>query len=265
MRTRPPVLLISTLLLWLIPLLVAGQTPAAPTVEDQWDAILAAHTRSGRIGSVSLNFVDYATISSDGRWPLLLRALETAAEPKDSKGRIAFWSNAYTIMAVKVVLTKYPVESIKDVGGWVTKVWDLEAGVVAWKARTLTEIEHRILRPLGDPRIHAAIVCASVSCPPLRREAFRTDRLDVQLDDQVRVWLGNTESGARVEDNGATLRVSPILKWFAEEFEKLPGGVRGFLDSNLQEAVRAKAASNAKLKYLDYDWSLNDARREVRR
>jgi hypothetical protein len=81
------------------------------------------------------------------------------------------------------------IASIRDIGSLLRPVWNREAGRVGRRARSLGEIEHEILRPLGDPRIHGAIVCASVSCPPLRREPFAAARLDAQLDDQMRRWL----------------------------------------------------------------------------
>jgi hypothetical protein len=127
--------------------------------------------------------------------------------------------------------------------------------------RTLNEVEHKILRPIGDARIHAAIVCASVSCPPLRAEAFRPDRLNQQLDDQMRVWLGNEQVGLSIERGGATLRISSIFKWFEEDFVKDTGSVRAFLDRYMTEEQKKGARANAGLAYLSYDWTLNDSRR----
>ncbi len=235
--------------------------PLPVALEDRWDAILHDHVRPGMTGDVRLNVVDYTAIKEDVRWTVLLDELANAMEPSDSKGKIAFWANAYNIMAIKVVLSEYPVESIKDVGGVFSRVWNIDAGIVAGKVRSLGGIEHDLLRKLGDARVHSAIVCASVSCPPLRREAYRADRLDEQLDDQMRTWLANPKVGASVEDGGKTLRVSYIFKLFTEDFERDAGSLRGFLDRYLPEDLKARAQPNAKIRYLDYDWSLNDARR----
>lgn len=228
---------------------------------DQWDAIARDHIRPGQIGRVSLNLVDYKAISADPRWPVLLGDLEKAAVPGRRPDRIAFWANAYNILAINTVLEKYPVKSIKDVGSLFQEVWDRDAGVVAGKMRTLNEIEHKILRPMGEPRIHAAIVCASVSCPPLRAEAFRGARLNEQLDEQMRVWLANDQVGTKVEKNGAAIRISSIFKWFGEDFEKDGNTVRKTLEKYLSATTKAALKPEAAISYLDYDWTLNDTKR----
>jgi len=232
-----------------------------PTMTELWDGIARQHVRPGRIGDVSLNVVDYAAIAADPRWPTLLNLVAQASEPTEHAERLAFWINAYNIMAIEVVLGKYPVKSIKDVGGWFTQVWDIEAGVVGGKMRTLNEIEHEILRKMEEPRIHAAIVCASVSCPPIRAEAFVVGRLDEQLDDQMRVWLANDKVGLSIENDGATLRVSSIFKWFAEDFEKKDGSVRKFVEKYMTDDQRSALRPTANIAYMSYDWSLNDAKR----
>ena len=195
------------------------------------------------------------------RWNELIEAYKSVEEPSDHDEKMAFWINAYNVMAIKVVLSKYPVDSIKDVGGWITSVWDMDAGVVAGKMRSLTEIEHEILRHMGDARIHAAIVCASVSCPPLRAEAFTAGNLDTQLDEQMRIWLDNEEIGLRIDNDGKRLRISSISQWFSEDFEKEAGSVRTYLDRFLTEDQKKSLQDDASISYLSYDWSLNDAKR----
>lgn len=258
------VVLVLTLIGILAGVASPAQTPdATPTVAELWDPIAKEHIRPGRIGDVALNVVDYSAISADPRWPVLLDALAQATEPIERNERLAFWINAYNIMAIKVVLSKYPVASIKDIGGWVTAVWDMDAGTVAGKVRTLTEIEHEILRKMGEPRIHAAIVCASVSCPPIRAEAYTAEKLDDQLTHQMTEWLANQQVGAVIEKEGATLRVSAIFRWFAEDFEAAAGTVRAYVQPYLPATTRARLKPNARIAYLDYDWSLNDAKRST--
>lgn len=247
------------------PAATAAPVTASAALESQWDALARRHIAPGRIGNVELNVVDYAAIARDPQWPALLKAMASAAEPTNARERMAFWINAYNVMAIKVVLTKYPTTSIKDAGGWITAVWDIDAGVVAGKMRTLTEIEHQILRPMGDARIHAAIVCASVSCPPLRAEAFAAARLDEQLDHQMRVWLANEQVGLRLEDGGRTLRVSSIFKWFEEDFVKNEGSAKAYVLKYMPEAKRAQVKPDARLAHLDYDWTLNDSARSAKR
>ncbi len=226
-----------------------------------WDEIVRAYVRAGHIDGIRLNVVDYQSIAADERWPCLLKALEEAVEPEGREEKLAFWINAYNIMAVHVILQNYPVDSIRDIGNIFRRVWHREAGVVAGEMRTLDEIEHRIIRPIGEARIHAAVVCAAVSCPPLRMEAYRAERLDEQLDEQMREWLANEKTGVRAERDGSRLVVSSIFRWFTEDFEQDSGSLRAFLDKYMPEDVRASVPADARIRYLDYDWSLNDAKR----
>ena len=164
------------------------------------------------------------------------------------------------MLAIDVVLRSYPLDSIKDAGSLLRPVWKRPAGTVAGRSVTLDEIEHQVLRPLGEPRIHAAIVCASVSCPSLRREAYRGERLEAQLEDALRRFLADPSKGSRLEAEAGVLRLSAIFDWFAGDFEAR-GGVRAYLAPRLPEAsaraLRERGASLA-LRYFDYDWRLND-------
>jgi hypothetical protein len=133
--------------------------------------------------------------------------------------------------------------------------------------RSLDDIEHNMIRVWFErPRIHAAVVCAAVSCPPLRNEAFVADKLDQQLDDQMRQFLSDDQSNTiKLRDNRVEL--SSIFKWYAEDFEK---GQQGF--NSLYDLIKVYQTDIAddpqqliwlqkqdfKIRYLDYDWRLND-------
>ena len=115
---------------------------------------------------------------------------------------------------------------------------------------TLDYIEHKILRPMGDARVHFAINCASVSCPDLRTESYRSGKLGSQLNEQTILTFDNPNKGLHTE-NG-TLYVSRVFDWFAADFND--GDVKGWLRPYVP------ADENAPLRYLDYDWSLNKTR-----
>lgn len=223
---------------------------------DLWDALLAAHTRE--VPDAAGVRVDYGALRREPRWPALLESLAGAAPPEEAAARLAFWINAYNVLAIDVVVKGRPAESIRDLGSLLRPVWKRPAGSVAGRSATLDEIEHEILRPLGEPRIHAAIVCASVSCPSLRREAYRGEHLEAQLEDAVRRFLADPRKGSRLEADG--LRLSPIFDWFARDFAAR-GGVRAYLEPRLPEAsARAlrERGTELALRYFDYDWRLND-------
>ena len=247
------------LLLWLGLLAVSASATAVDL--DLYGQLLEKHTRA--VEDIASTRVDYATVSQDPDWRHLLSSLEASrADALVGREKLAFWINAYNILAIDIVARNYPVESIKDVGSLLRPVWKRQAGIIDGRNVTLDEIEHRILRPLGDPRIHGAIVCASLSCPPLRREPYRATDLDAQLDDNVRRWLADPRKGAAVDPGDRSLRVSSIFKWFSEDFEA-QGGVPAFLERYGSEEVRAllrEEGEGVRIRYLDYDWSLNDLR-----
>ncbi len=245
----------------MLPLLLAAPARAAALDLDLYARLLAEHTRS--VGDLAQVRVDYAGLRSDPAWERLVESLE-ASDPdalSSRNERLAFWINAYNILAIDVVVEHHPVESIKDVGSFLRPVWKRTAGRIGGEAVTLDQIEHEILRPMGEPRIHGAIVCASLSCPPLLREPYRVATLDAQLDANVRDWLAHPEKGARVE--GEMLYLSSILKWFSEDFEA-QGGAVAFAAAHAPEALGARIRAlggDPDVRWLDYDWSLNDLAR----
>ena len=227
---------------------------------SSWDGLLKKYVAPKTINGVKLQAVDYKNLGKDGAYKKLIKDLEKASlsSIKTRDEKLTFWINVYNIMAAKMVLDHYPVESIKDAGSFFTAVWKKDVGVVAGKMRTLNEIEHEILRKMSEPRIHVAIVCASVSCPDLRGEAYTADKLDDQLNDQLKIFLVNTEKGLRVDTKKGRIYLSSIFKWFKEDFES-KGGVRKYLTPYAPESAKA-SLKNKKLSvyYLDYDWDLNE-------
>jgi len=170
--------------------------------------------------------------------------------------QFAFYVNAYNAWTIKLILSEYPgVKSIKDLGNifkspWKKKICRIDGDVI-----TLDDIEHKILRPrFKDPRVHFAINCAALSCPPLISEPYRGDTLDRQLDHSARAFINNPQRNY-LEDN--TLYISKIFKWFSEDFHDDVVGfflkyAQGDLNKQLEESK-----SKIKVKYLDYDWLLN--------
>lgn len=183
--------------------------------------------------------------------------------------QMAFLINAYNGFTVELILTKYPdIKSIKDIGSLFSSPWKQEFFTLLGQKRHLDWIEHEQLRPnYKEPRIHAAVNCASIGCPALRNEAFTATKLNAQLDDGMRRFVSDA-SRNRVK-NGE-LQVSPIFKWFAEDFEKGHQGFKEVKDvfakwakemSNSPEIVDKLASKSLPIAYTEYDWSLNDAKR----
>ena len=245
-----------------------GATPATAQEAQEPTAyarLLEAHVRPVTITGIRLNGVDYAALRAD---PDYARAItDLAAAHLDglpsATARIAFWVNAYNLLAIKAVVDHYPVPSIKDGGSLLRPIWKRPVGTVAGRDYTLDAIEHDILRArFREPRVHLALVCASLSCPDLRPEPYAANRLDAQLTDAARRFLANPTKGLQLGPDGRTARVSAIFKWFAEDFGG-PDGVVRFIRAAADPAVveRLAGLDGRRLSYLDYDWSLNDLRR----
>ena len=173
--------------------------------------------------------VDYAAFQRDrGELKRVLDAMSAVSRPTfdgwPREQRMAFLINAYNAFTVELILTKYPdLKSIKDLGTLFQSPWRMRFFTLLGEARHLDWIEHEQLRPLyGDPRVHAAVNCASIGCPALRNEAFTAARLEAQLEDGMMRFMGDRTRN-RVRDG--KLEVSAIFKWFKEDFEK---GHKGF-------------------------------------
>lgn len=216
--------------------------------------------------------VDYAGVQAahdEELAPYLQMLAETDPSNLDEQARLAFWINAYNALTLKLIVDHYPVETIRSINpaGGVTvprlnDPWHVEVGEVGGEVRTLDEIEHAIIRARFDePRIHYALVCAAVSCPRLRREAFTGARLETQLDDQARTFLHDATKN-QIPADGETLRLSRIFKWFEEDFgpdtEAVQRALAPYFEGTVRERLRAGAYD---VDYLAYDWTLNDQAR----
>ena len=222
---------------------------------DLYARLLERHTRA--VDDTVGTRVDYAALRGDPDWAQLVAGLAASPEPATSAERLAYWINAYNILVIDLVARNYPLESIRDLGSLLRPVWKLDAGRAAGRVVTLDEVEHAILRPLGEPRFHMAIVCASTSCPSLAREPFRAERLDAQLDAAARAFVARSDKGLRVE--ARRLRISKIFRWFDSDFDA-SGGVLAFVRRHATPEVRAAIdglGPEPSLVYFDYDWSLN--------
>lgn len=246
------------LLIQLVCLMVASQSATA--FDDALYAeLLLRHTHA--VPDTAGTRVDYASIRSSAQWRRLIASLETTDPlPQSRSARLAFYINAYNVLAIDTVARGYPVDGIRELGSFIWPVWLRTAGRIAGQDVSLHEIEHEILRPMGEPRIHAAIVCAATSCPSLLREPWRADRLEAQFEAALRAWLRDPRKGVAIDRSRREIRLSRIFKWFSEDFEAF-GGVIGFIEPHLAEADRrwlAEHGDGSAIEYLDYDWRLND-------
>jgi hypothetical protein len=213
-----------------------------------WNALLARYVDdNGRVAYRDLQTHDRAVF--EGYLAILAQAQVAGMSETEEK---AFWLNAYNAAIVNGVLQGYTAENLlarKRLFSWYTLP-------VAGEARSPDEIEHQILRKkFHDPRMHFAIVCASTSCPKLRREAYVPDRLDQQLDEAARAFI-NDPARNRIDAQQVTL--SQIFQWFAEDFVRDAGSVPGFVRRFVSDDKKAiLSVKSGDLRYLEYDWTLN--------
>ncbi len=231
----------------LIPVFVI-LTAATLRAEDNpatvWDGLLAEVVKDQR--------VDYSLLQR--RHADSLNAVLDLSEKIDpaqlnDKERLAFYINLYNVSMIKAVLDRGGVAfkpSDNDFQVFKDKLVRLKGGKIS-----LNDLEHQIIRKqFKDARIHAALVCAAVSCPPLIANAYRGDTLDKQLDENVKNWLADTNRNV-IDDENKVLKLSSIFKWFAEDF----GG-----EANLGKWVSDKIGrdvSGYRVEFLEYDWTLN--------
>ncbi len=221
--------------------------------EPDWTSyqIVLNHLKPGIKNNVSLMQVDYQAIKDNGSLDQAYQELSAFKLEHLSNHfeKLAFYINAYNILALKKVVDHWPTQSIKDSGSFFSPVWGKPAGSLNGKTVTLDQIENEILRPMGEPRIHLAIVCASVSCPDLRNEPYTANKLNDQLDDQARQFLNNSGKGLRVEKG--LIRISKIFDWFEDDFVA-SGGVSEFINHYKTGLPDFKIKAN-----ISYDWTTN--------
>ena len=170
--------------------------------------------------------------------------------------QFAFYMNAYNAWTIKLILSGYPgVKSIKDLGNIFKSPWEKKICRIDGDVVTLDDIEHKILRPrFKDPRVHFAINCAALSCPPLGDRPYMGSTLDRQLDDSTRMFINNPK---RNDLKGDTLYVSKLFKWFRGDFnDDVIGFFLKYANEDLKKELAAKKGG-IKIKYLHYDWGLN--------
>ncbi|MEZ0229132.1 MAG: DUF547 domain-containing protein [Planctomycetota bacterium] len=201
--------------------------------------------------------VDYKTWKAKdtaGLDAYLKKLAETKDEDKLSKNeRLAFLINAYNAITIKSVLDRYPTDSIKG------KIWTQQDWTVSGKKVSLDDIEHKMLRKMGEPRIHFAIVCASKGCPYLRSGAYTADKIDEQLDEQVAKAFADPGK-LKVDRASKTVHATPLFDWFGDDFGASKAQRLTWIAKRLKDPEDRKVAldSDASLKFLDWDWKLNE-------
>ncbi len=211
-----------------------------------FDGVVKAHVAKGRVDYKALKAAPQGLDQYlDGLAAVPEAQFRAWTEPR----QIAFLANLYNAATLKMILDHYPVKSIKDIGSIFKGPWDQPVVRLFGNTITLNNLEHGILRKdYHEPRLHMALVCAAKGCPPLRSEAYVGERLDEQLSDQSRIYLASP-AGFQLDRAKGEVRISSIFKWYGGDFASVPAFVTQYSGQNVD---------GLKIRYLDYDWSLND-------
>ena len=208
---------------------------------DSADDLFAAHCTDGK--------VNYTALKADANLPLLIEFAASNASP-DGREK-SYLINVYNLFVISKIVSSYPIGSPMDDSGFFTD----KSFILNGEKISLDHLENGILRKdHADPRLHFALVCGAVGCPPITHFAYREADLDTQLDQQARLSLNNDAFVYSMEDN-KSIYLSEIFKWYEEDFGKnkkeVIAYINGFRTAQFDDSYRVQ--------YYPYDWTLNDA------
>lgn len=221
-----------------------------------WSAMLSSYVTDG--------LVDYDAFRRDPRFAAYLQSLGRVTPSRlSSDERLAFWINVYNAYTIELINSRNERASIRNInkrlGITFRSPWAEPIVRVDGRTLTLDDVEHEIIRKqFTDPRIHVALVCAALGCPPLRAEAFVAERLSAQLDDQARRFFA-TRAKNRVDVASRTVYGSPIFTWYRVDFGDTLAGVGRFWATYIDDPAAQALLRSGEFRWVDteYDWSLN--------
>jgi Protein of unknown function, DUF547 len=177
------------------------------------------------------------------------------------KEKLALWINLYNAFTISTILESYPIQSIRPkilgIPNWLAflRFFQRRIYFVGGQHYSLADIENKILRTqLQEPRIHFAIVCASIGCPHLRNGAYFPEKVNEQLDADARRFINNPDK-VRYDSQTQILYCNKILKWYRQDFLAIAPSIPQYIRSYLE--VDLPLTAETKIVYLYYDWSLN--------
>lgn len=235
----------------------AGFTDSKANIDHgTWDAMLQRHVRPDATGIYRVN---YAAMKAQDQSALrgYLESLQAVPVQQFSRDeQFAFWVNLYNAGTVNVILEKYPVASIKDIGTLGQGPWGAKRFKVSGKDLSLDDIEHNILRAIWkDVRIHYAVNCASLGCPNLAARAWSGATNEAMLEAAAAAYVNHPRGFAEVD---GLIVASGIYEWYRVDWQDVAGVLAHARKYARGDTARMLAAATTIDSY-DYDWSLNDA------
>ena len=243
------------------PIVSSAQQVSMDAIDHSlWNAILQKYVdQAGGVNYAALKASSQDSAALDSYIATLSSA--SMRTPASLDGQKAYWINAYNAVTVKGILQEYPTTSIRnhtsETGGY--NIWKNLMLNVGGSQISLDSMEHKRLRPMGDPKVHFAIVCASGGCPRLLNQAYVRETLNAQLDANTRHFFSlpqNFQYDARTQ----SFKLSQIIDWFKTDFGRDQAAqLRAIAPYLPTQAAQAAANSNAvRVSYLGYSWQLNE-------
>lgn len=211
---------------------------------QQWSTLLQKNVNTN--GDV--NYKAFVNDKKELEAYLTLLQKNAPAKNWSKNDKLAYYINLYNAGTVKLIIDNYPTKSIKDI----KSPWDKDVVAIGNKMYSLGYVEHKVLRKMNEPRIHFAINCASYSCPKLVNKAFLAATMDAQLETAAVDFIADKK---RNVISANKIELSEIFKWFKSDFTENTTLI-GFINKYSETQV----SDDAKVKYIDYNWSLNEAK-----
>ena len=232
------------------------QTDVSGVDHNLWDYLLRTYIANG--------LIDYKGIKRDYLFKIYLKQLADSDPTKlpTENDRLAYYCNAYNAFVIHGVIVHKITSSVLDLKQkGETDFFDINEHILAGETLSLNSLEHSLIRKeFAEPRIHMALVCAAISCPRIRPEAYLGNRLEQQLEDQARLFANNREY-VNFEPHNKQLNLSSILNWYQDDFGEEPG-VLFFLharvtDAETRSGIEQAINNQAQVAYISYNWNLN--------
>ncbi len=180
------------------------------------------------------------------------------AKPTTQEAKLSFWINAYNALTLDAILDVYPTTSIRNhtsnLGGY--NIWKHHLLVVGDREFSLDNIEHEVLRKMNEPRIHFAIVCASIGCPRLLNEAYTPEKIQRQLEANAKDFFSRPRN-LSIDTQTKQIKLSSIMSWFGDDFGKTREDQLRYISNYFPDSAKAVSRDGFLVGFQDYDWNLN--------
>lgn len=225
---------------------VVAETTDTPFSHDLFQEVLSEYVDDGS--------VNYPGINTSNSYHTYISQLEKTTTFQNSNDELSYWINAYNALAIKGILDGRSPESFFGKIGY---FYNAEY-TVNGRSTNLYDLEHEVIIPLGEPRIHFALNCASASCPRLNSTVYQPGKLEQQLENAATAFINDTIHN-RFDQQTKTASISKIFDWFEDDFVKHSGTVQNYLALYVKDERISTALANNEyqIEYLEYDWSLN--------